>query len=199
MTCLRAACIFLVLTLSLPAGTANADQPPAKGTFLIATRALTDPNFLQSVILMVKYDDEGSMGLIINRPTEVRASDLLPSMDGLADFTEMIHIGGPVAAYGIILLFSSNNPPDDAEHVIGNVYLSGNNEFLQTIVSNTESVQRVRLVAGHAGWAPGQLENEITRGDWRVIPANETTIFSEEPLRLWQRLLPSARQFVVYR
>jgi putative transcriptional regulator len=120
-------------------------------------------------------------------------------MDGLADFTEMIHIGGPVAAYGIILLFSSNSPPDDAEHVIGNVYLSGNNEFLQTIVSNTESVQQVRLVAGHAGWGPGQLENEITRGDWRVMPANETTIFSEEPLRLWQRLLPSERQFVVYR
>jgi putative transcriptional regulator len=199
MTRLRAACIFLVLTLSLSAGTANADQPPEKGTFLIATRALTDPNFLQSVILMVKYDDEGSMGLIINRPTEVRASDLLPSMDGLADFTEMIHIGGPVAAYGIILLFSSNSPPDDAEHVIGNVYLSGNHEFLQTIVSNTESVQQVRLVAGHAGWGPGQLENEITRGDWRVMPANETTIFSEEPLRLWQRLLPSERQFVVYR
>jgi putative transcriptional regulator len=197
---LRQAIMLVAGLLACLITTAHADTQLTKGSLLIAARELPDPNFAESVVLMVHNDERGALGLIINRPTDISASELLPAVDGLAEFREPLYLGGPVAAYGIMMLISTEDPPADTEHVFDNIHVSGNREHLEEIAADaTDRPDHIRLYAGHAGWAPGQLDAEIARGDWKVIPARSSLVFSGEPLKIWSKLAPPGRQFIVHR
>ncbi len=161
----------------------------SKGKFLVASRQLKDPNFTETVVLLVEYDRSGAMGLVVNRPTEIRLSTVLPDMEGLQDMPDTVYVGGPVAKHQMLLLIRSSSQPDDARRVFDDIYLSSSRALLRKIVDDKDPGQTFRLYAGHAGWAPGQLDQELARGGWHVLQADGATVFEKAPSEIWPELI----------
>lgn len=195
------AMLHLAITLPvslLPADTARAQDRPAVGMFLVATRALRGSGFAESIILILQHDRDGTMGLIVNQPTAAKAADLLPDIAGLDRHDSQLYIGGPVAAWGVIMLVQSPRPLDNALHVFDNVYTSGDPELLNQFIGSGLSQGHVRLYAGHAGWAPGQLDTEIRRGSWITVPARTDLVFSNRPREIWKELITIGDRLIVH-
>ena len=153
------------------------------GVFLVATHRLIDPRFSRSVILLTRYGPQGAMGVIVNRPTEHRLSDLLPEIEALEGRGDRLFFGGPVSVNAIVLLLVrtkrwSWSTPSGCSTT---VYLSGNPEAFALIAGRKKENPAIRGYAGYAGWGPGQLEAEIARKDWSIVRADASTIFRKEP------------------
>jgi putative transcriptional regulator len=161
----------------------------AKGRFLVASRGLSDANFAETVILLVDYHSRGAVGLIINRPSEVRLAKVWPDMAGLQQRTDTVYIGGPVEKSRMVLLIRSSSPLDDAKQVIEDIQVSSNRKLFERLVDRADTAERFRVYAGYAGWAPGQLEREVERGDWHVLPADAETVFDKAPADIWPELI----------
>lgn len=172
---------------------------PAQGMLLVASPDMRGTWFARSVILLIQHDEFGTVGLVINRPTEMAPADLLPEITGLTNLHGKLYIGGPVEGYGVMMLMRSDTPPADAEHVFADVYASGSPELLDDILQRDDAAKRLRLYAGYAGWVPGQLDAEIRRGSWIVVPADEKHVFSRDPERIWERLVPAREPIIVMR
>ncbi len=171
---------------------------PAKGMLLIARRHLPDPNFHQSVVLLLRHDGhKGSLGLIINQPTSYTLNDILPELKGLDRSGPKLYFGGPVELEGLMFLFRAREAPDAAWHITRDIYLGGDIPLLEHALSGEDDARRTRVFIGHAGWAPGQLEAEIGRGDWHLYPADPHTLLEQNPRSLWPELIelkePSGR------
>jgi len=178
--------LYLVLPTVIPvARAARKNVPLAQGIFLVATPGLMDPNFTHTVILLVAYGKEGSMGLIINRPTGINLHQVLPDVGEDVGASVPLFLGGPVDPRRILVLFYSKTPPEGAHRVVGNVYFTGNKDVIMKLINDHKPGDRVRVYAGYAGWAGGQLESEMTRGTWITMEANPETIFAKEPLTIW--------------
>lgn len=165
----------------------------ARGKFLVAARDLIDPNFVESVVLLLAYDSKGAMGLIVNRETGVKLSDLLPELEfetGDQPDPE-VFAGGPVSTNSLLLLVRSAAPIDSAEHVFENIYTSASRELLEELTTRP-GLRRYRAYAGYAGWGPGQLEREVETGSWRILPASADTVFDSSPGGVWQKLIRRA-------
>lgn len=150
-----------------------------RGQLLIATPRIADPNFAATVILVCGHDDDGSVGVIINRPTELDAADYLPEWEGHLAEPAVVFEGGPVqreVAVGIGRGMDMSEAPilDD----VGLIDLS---------LSPGEGAARV--FSGYAGWGPGQLDAEVAAGDWFVVPALVDDAFSPNPDGLWRVVL----------
>lgn len=180
----------LVLLLALGAGVlAPAPSPaqnPGRGDFLVAGRELGDPNFHRAVVLMIAHDPEGAMGLVINRRTQVPVSEVFTESRELAGTDAWVYLGGPVSPNQFFILVRQENPPAGSLRLLGDLYLV-DLEFLQRLLGGGGHVFRV--YAGYAGWGPGQLDGEIARGDWHVLPGDEESVLSEEPEAVWQLLI----------
>jgi putative transcriptional regulator len=163
---------------------------PAKGKLLIATRQIGDPNFARTVILLVAYEDGGgAMGVIVNRPTPIPLVKILPQFDALTGGGDQVWLGGPILPTSLMVLQKAAKPGGDAEAVFGDVYVLTSRAAVEGLLGSKKRAGRFRAYAGHAGWGPGQLENEIERGDWLVVPAKPEVVFSEEPGEVWERLM----------
>lgn len=157
-----------------------------KGKLLVAGRQLADPNFAQTVVLLLGYGRLGALGVIINRPTAVRLSDVLPDSFRVTPQAGVVYSGGPVATTAMLLLFRAERQPDETEHIFADVYLSGS----QIVVEDKFARGGLfRMYAGHAGWAPGQLDNEVARGDWHIVPADIDTVFRKPAENMWSELI----------
>ncbi len=163
--------------------------PLKEGIFLVADPRLTDPNFAQSVVLLVEYGENGAIGLIINRRTEVSAADVLPETEEYKSLAQPIFFGGPVHTRRIFALIPSGRPVEGAKQVIKGVHFTGNKDVLQHVLKDKDLRGNLRLFAGYAGWAPGQLESEMRRGGWIPTKAAAERVFDKDPERLWHRLL----------
>lgn len=161
----------------------------SKGTFLVASRKLKDPNFAQTVVLLVEHNDRGAMGLVVNRPTNLALSMVLPAMEELEKSTATVFVGGPVAQDQMVLLIRAETQPDESEHVFEDVYVSGSRAALQKILTKVDSRDRFHAYVGYAGWAPGQLEGEVARGDWVLSSASASTVFDTEASEVWPELI----------
>jgi putative transcriptional regulator len=159
----------------------------AAGRFLVAAPKLRDANFARSVVLIVDYDETGALGLIINRPTQVRLSTALPHLPAIADRADRIYVGGPVAAQRVVLLIRAPEVPPNAGLVFEDVYVSSDLATLEAAAA--DEATRFRAYAGYAGWAPGQLDGEVLRGDWYVAPAQAEVVFSADPESVWPELI----------
>lgn len=179
---------LLVLAACLLPVAVGADESPAKGKLLVATEQLGGDIFLQTVILLLHYDETGALGLVVNRPTEVGIDELVADAAVVFAYTGPIYWGGPVEMNNLSALMKSDSAPEGAEKVIESVYLVP----LQNAPENAlKDVSRLRLFMGYAGWAPGQLDNELARGSWHVLPASVDSVFAKDPGELWKRLLPA--------
>ena len=166
-----------------------ADAKSLMGKFLVAGRELQDPNFRESVVLLVRHTERGAVGVIVNRPTPMPLSTLAPELDG-ANRAGTVNMGGPVEPDTVQLLVRSSGNLRGADPVLDDVQFSRSAELLGRLLS-TEPAGRYRIFMGYAGWGSGQLESEIDRGDWHVVPATAREVFDENPGRLWRWLLPA--------
>lgn len=181
--------------LALPARV-RAETPPStsplaikKGTFLIAHPSLMDPNFQQTVVLICEHGEEGTLGLIINRPTELLLSDVLPTIPVLKGTSYVLYAGGPVQPEGVVMLFRVVEAAAHLRKVMERVYLGLNREALERVITQPQPTETFRAYAGYAGWAPGQLEFEMGMGSWAVVPADPASIFDKAPEALWSEMV----------
>ncbi|MFE6228590.1 YqgE/AlgH family protein [Streptomyces sp. NPDC057854] len=170
------------------------------GRLLVATPALADPNFDRAVVLLLDHDDEGSLGVVLNRPTPVTVGDVLAPWAELAGEPGVVFQGGPVsldAALGLAVVPGDGGParPDREDPVgwrrvhgaIGLVDLETPPELLGPALS------ALRIFAGYAGWGPGQLETELTEGAWYVVESEPGDVSSPTPETLWRQVLRRQR------
>ena len=160
-------------------------EEPRSETFLIAARGMQDPNFAQTVVLLIDYDAQGAFGLIINRPTPHSLAELWPEITGLE--AHAVHFGGPVFPNRLLFLLRSGDAPQGMRRVIPGVYLGSDELTLKRIIAKGE--EEFRTYAGYSGWGPGQLDNEVARGDWHIVPAQRRFIFDPQPAEVWDELI----------
>jgi putative transcriptional regulator len=162
----------------------------APGTFLVASRDLGDPNFSRAVVLLVHYDDEnGALGVIINRQSDVPLSRVFAELKEAKGRTDPIYVGGPVETGSVLALLKSSSKPKDAEPVFGDVYLISSKTLLaKTLAAGVEASQ-FHAYLGYAGWAREQLEHEVELGAWHVLPADASNVFHSDPDSVWERLI----------
>jgi putative transcriptional regulator len=165
-------------------------QKLIKGKFLVATDRLQDRIFGGSVILLLAHNQNGSMGLIINKPTDVKIAALFPDIKGLAKASDALHLGGPVLLNSFFMLVRISKKPDESEHIFANIYISQSQALLKRMADHRKRGENFRFYAGYAGWGAGQLETEVIRGDWLVMPADVEMIFDKDPDRLYEKLMP---------
>lgn len=186
-----------VLLAAWATSPATAEDGSLRGTFLVAAPQLTGTSFERSVILVIEHGAGGAHGLVVNRPTEAMLADALPGQmaDGERDYR--LHMGGPVRLQQLALLVRTHDTDDGLEQVLPDVaYTTAKNAF-DAILAASPEPDNIRAFAGYAGWAPGQLEHEIERGDWYILPARAAQIFAEKPEVLWQDLYDQVERGVV--
>jgi putative transcriptional regulator len=169
-----------------------------KGRLLVANPALPDPNFDRTVILMLAHEDEGALGLVLNRPSDTDVDGPLPQWERLAARPPVVFVGGPVRPGAAICLARraahpgfQDQPeyPGDSEGWTQLVGELGTLDLEQDPDNLGVGVEAIRVFAGYAGWGPGQLEREIEAGAWFVIRAEPGDVMSDDPEQLWKRVL----------
>jgi len=164
-------------------------QAPAPGLFLVSSRNLTDPHFSRTVIYLVAHSDDGSLGLVVNRPSHIRLADAVSDVEHEAGDAHAIYYGGPVKYSMLTMLMRSEQENSLVQLVADDVYFSHDRRVLDRLLAERKPADALRFYMGHAGWVPGQLQQEIERGNWYVVDADPATIFSTRPESLWTRLI----------
>jgi putative transcriptional regulator len=181
--------LFRPPTTFSPQHSSQSTADLAKGKFLVAAKSLLDANFSETVVLLIDYNEDGAMGVVINRPTEVQLSAVLPEMKELEKRTDFVYIGGPVDRSQLLLLVRTQHNLEGSLPVFGDVYASIRRSVLRKMMDTPETKAQFRAYAGYAGWGPGQLDNEVSRGDWYILPADTETIFEKAPDAIWPELI----------
>ena len=158
------------------------------GKFLIAGKRLRDENFYRTVVLMVEHGDEGAMGIVVNRPSSICVAHALSEHFQLPETGDVVHIGGPVEPTALFILHSACELDESERSVVPGVYVGSSAEAFERIVRSAaegNSDLQFRIFSGCAGWGPGQLEGELSRGDWYLHPATAKLVFDADPYSLW--------------
>ncbi|HUY86160.1 MAG TPA: YqgE/AlgH family protein [Acidimicrobiales bacterium] len=157
----------------------------------MASPRLTDPNFWRTVVLLLDMNDEGAMGIVLNRPSETSVSDPLPGWEQMIAAPDVVFVGGPVQPDVAIALAcskfeSDNSDPEIFREVtdcVGTLSLG---------IGPTDASARfesIRVFAGYSGWSPGQLEGELDAGAWFIVTAALEDMLSSDPQEVWRRVL----------
>lgn len=161
------------------------DTKPLTAVFLVARADLPDSNFRDSVVLVMNNIGPAPVGVIINRPTRIAVSLLFHDLEPLAQLDDKFYFGGPVQVASVSFLFRADTPPEHAIQVLDGVYVSTDQELLRKLLGRDKPMDGLRIFIGHSGWAPGQLEAEIARGDWTLAPAETDAIFDGKSQHPW--------------
>jgi putative transcriptional regulator len=138
---------------------------------------------------LLDYSPTGAFGVIVNRPTGVGLSDLLPALESVPGRLDRVHLGGPVEPGRMVFLMRSASAPLDSRHVFADIHATSSASELRGAIERDESPERFRAYVGYAGWSPGQLDDEVARGDWHVVPAEPGQVFDPAMGDLWDRLV----------
>ena len=173
---------------------------PRKGIFLVASPSMSDPRFQHTVIVLLSYGENGALGLIVNRPTNIDLAAAIPDLEGGGEKRHRLFFGGPVAMKRILLLVRSEVALESAEHIMGDVYSSADRSVLEQLLILEKPANTLHLYFGYAGWASGQLEAEIGERSWYLFKADAAMIFDDEPSTLWRRFMERRRadQIIVW-
>lgn len=152
------------------------------GKLLVAIPELPDSNFFRTVVFMIEHNEEGAMGVVLNRPTSVTIGDLWQKLNpDVAVYADgNVHVGGPVSG-PIIAIHDQFSLID--ETIIDDVYMTMDRDRLNQLIANAEI--NLRIYSGYSGWAPDQLEDELQCGGWLVAPAKAQDIYGS-PDQLWK-------------
>jgi putative transcriptional regulator len=162
---------------------------PRAGSLLVASVALTEGDFSQSVVLILDSDADGALGVILNEISQTPLEAVLPDWVPAVSGPGYLFHGGPVSPNGAICLASVANPAEEPpgwRRMFAGIGLL----HLDTPIEIVRGAYRdLRIFAGYAGWSPGQLEDELAEGMWHVVPATYADVFSAQPLDLWRTVL----------
>lgn len=186
---MKASSRALLLAFLVLAAAAHA-QGQSKSLFLIARPGMPDPNFHDSVVLVIRSARAETTGVIINRPMNRSLADLLPGKR-FESFTDPIYFGGPVTPQGLLALFQSDKYSGPAVPMLPGVYLAVLPDSVDALLNKPPA--KIRFFSGYSGWAPGQLQEELERGDWLVVDADAKTVFERDTSRLWEDMVQRAR------
>jgi putative transcriptional regulator len=164
----------------------SGDVDSTRGQLLIAGPKLQDPNFWRTVVLVVEHNDDGALGLVLNRPSETTVAEVVPQLSELVDPDEDVLVGGPMQPSSVIVLADFEDAEDAALIAFDDVGVMSSGSEPADLVGG---VRGARAFAGHAGWGPGQLDAEIERGDWILEPARRGDAFAPDPAELWVDVL----------
>lgn len=179
-----AVCALLLLAGASWPGVA--DEPGRLTAILLVARGeLPDPNFADSVVLVMNHVAEAPVGVIVNRPTAMSVAELFPEVKRLAKIQDRVYFGGPVEPGTVWFLFRAAKPPAGAVRSFDDVYLSGDRDLLLRLLCRDKPMESLRIFVGHAGWAPGQLEAEIGRGDWALEHPETDAVFNPDVEHPW--------------
>ena len=160
-----------------------------KGVFLVASPSLLDPSFRETVVLICDHSEEGTLGLIMNRPTTYPLSKVFPEIPGLKGFSHTLFEGGPVQPGGLLMLFRTDTGSEHTTSLMEGLFLGGDPGLISSMVENPQPERQFRVFFGYAGWGRGQLEHEIKGDFWRTVPASAEVIFEHDPTTLWKDLM----------
>jgi putative transcriptional regulator len=159
------------------------------GMLLVATPALLDPNFADAVVLLLDVDDQGALGVVLNRPSAIPVADVLEDWGDVVAEPEVLFRGGPVSTEGALAVATLRAEDDvpvgfrAVEGRLGLLDLDTPTELLEG------TLEAVRIFAGYAGWGAEQLVGEIEEGSWYVVPAQLPDVFRDDPSELWRDVL----------
>lgn len=160
-----------------------------QGYFLISTPQMPDPRFQERVVYMCAHSDEGAMGLIVNQPiAEVRLTDVLRGAEIEVPDIPLppVYMGGPVGLNSAFFLYSTDYTAEPQLVVSNTVALSSDLEILKDIARGSGPRHYI-FALGYSGWAPGQLENELTVNGWLTLPADDEILFATPDEFKWKR------------
>jgi putative transcriptional regulator len=154
------------------------------GQLLIAGADLWDPNFRRTVVLIAHHDEEGAVGVVLNRTAEATVEEAAPPLTALVAPEEPLFLGGPVQPQGAVVLAEFEHPENVAVIAFGSIGF-----LVDEDPGAVGGIRRARVYAGHAGWGAGQLEAEMEEGSWIVEPALPEDVFTPDPDALWSAVL----------
>ncbi len=158
-----------------------------QGQLLVSAPSLLDPHFRRTVVLIAHHDDEGAMGLVLTRPSDVTAVEAVPSLAGQPGAEDAVHVGGPVQPEAFLVHAEFEDVSEAAAPILDGV------GFVPAEAEPDDlSIRRLRLFSGYAGWSAGQLEAELAEPSWIVVPAIADDAFAEDPDQLWSTVLRRA-------
>jgi putative transcriptional regulator len=158
------------------------------GIFLYAAPSLRDPNFAETVVLLLEHGPGGSVGLIVNRPTRVGVREAVKELAETRGLDLRVYEGGPVQPEVMVALVRRSRGLADARRVLPDTQLSTQPRQWREAAGGPEAASRLRVYAGYAGWGPGQLARELRLGSWVVARADAHSVFSSEPFALWPKV-----------
>ncbi len=153
---------------------------------LVASQQIADPRFRQTVILVTRHGNTGPIGVILNRPQDITLDKIMPDFAEAKNFN--LFDGGPVYPDQISYLVRGADTVKGALTITVNTYLAYDAALLGELLNGKKHYTGLRVMHGLASWAPGQLEYEIKRGDWFVMPLDEAVLFDRPPAEMWQEL-----------
>ena len=155
-----------------------------QGKLLVSSPSLIDPNFRKTVVLIAHHDEEGALGLVLSRPSDVAAVEAVPVLDGLPGADDPVFVGGPVQPEAFMLLAEFEVVDEAAAPIIDGL------GFMPADAEPGDlAIKRLRLFAGYSGWGSGQLEDELEDDSWIVVDAAADDAFADDPDVLWRTVL----------
>lgn len=158
------------------------------GMLLVATPQLEDPNFRRTVVLLLDHDDDGAVGVVLNRPSDVPVESALPLWAGAVTGPAVLFGGGPVgaeAAMGVAQRYAGETL-DGFQPLVGTLGLVDLDHDPDAL---RDRLLSLRIFAGYSGWGAGQLEGEIESGSWYVVPSVDSDLLDADPAGLWAVVL----------
>lgn len=183
--CVAGALCALLLLTGASRAAPGAGAKPLTAILIVARDNLTDPDFEDSVVLVMNNLGPAPVGIIVNRPTSVSVSHLFPDLKRLAQVRDKVYFGGPVEIESVWFLFRAATPPQHAIQTCDGVYLSADRDVLLRLLARDNPMDGLRIFVGHAGWAPGQLQAEISQGYWSLKRADADAIFNDKSEHPW--------------
>jgi putative transcriptional regulator len=156
------------------------------GQLLLASPALLDPNFRRTVVLVGVHNDEGAMGVVLNRPSDVTVQEAVPQLDEAIGGGEAVYVGGPVQPRSVVVLAEFVDPALAGTLIVGRIGFPAADAEMHQVADATA---RTRVYAGYAGWGEGQLDAEVDHGDWIAHDPVPDDVFTEAPDELWSSVL----------
>lgn len=154
-----------------------------RGRLLVAQPDMLDPNFFQTVIFLIEHNDEGSLGVVLNRPLDIRADEYADAWSDHVAEPGVIFSGGPVGQGSALALGEWSNAGSEAF-----VPITGGVGLVE-LDRDTSGVERMRLFSGYAGWGEGQVEAELAADAWFVVDSLASDVFTRDPSGLWSAVL----------
>ncbi|MEP7265545.1 MAG: YqgE/AlgH family protein [Bacteroidota bacterium] len=162
---------------------------PTQGSLLISEPFLLDSYFKRAVVLLSEHDDQGTLGFILNKPTDVRLND---AVEDFPEFDAPLYFGGPVETDTLFYIHTLGEKLKGAKPIVNGIWWGGDYDQLKFLIDTHQiRPEQIRFYAGYSGWEPKQLEGELKEKAWLVSNANKTFTFFDNPKVLWSQVLRS--------